>query len=58
MTANPADLLKLSSKGRIAPGKDADLVLVEENSLRVHTVLARGQIMVQEGVPCKKGTFE
>ena len=58
VTANPADLLKLSSKGRIAPGKDADLVLVEENSLRVHTVLARGQIMVQEGVPCKKGTFE
>ena len=58
VTANPADLLKLSSKGRIAAGKDADLVLVDENDLNIHTVLAKGQCMVQEGAPCKKGTFE
>lgn len=58
VTTNPADLLKLSSKGRIAVGKDADLILVEKNSLSIHTVLAKGQIMVQEGTACKKGTFE
>lgn len=58
VTSNPADLLKLSGKGRIAPGKDADLVLVEESSLCIDTVLAKGQIMVQEGTARKKGTFE
>ena len=58
VTANPADLLKLSSKGRIAAEKDADLVLVDESDLNIHTVLAKGQCMVQEGAPCKKGTFE
>ena len=58
VTANPAELLKLTHKGRIASGKDADLVLVEENSLNIDTVLAKGQIMVWEGKASKKGTFE
>ena len=57
-TINPADLLKLDRKGRIAPGKDADLVLVDENLLQIDTVIAMGQIMVQGGAPMKKGTFE
>ena len=32
VTSNPADLLKLERKGRIAAGKDADLVLVQEDT--------------------------
>lgn len=58
VTENPASLLKLNRKGRIAPGKDADLVLAEKNSLNIHTVLAKGQIMVREGCAVRKGTFE
>lgn len=58
VTENPASLLKLNRKGRIAPGKDADLVLAEKNSLNIHTVLAKGQIMVREGCVVRKGTFE
>ncbi len=58
VTENPASLLKLNRKGRIAPGKDADLVLAEKNSLNIHTVLAKGQIMIREGCVVRKGTFE
>ena len=58
VTANPASLLKLESKGLIAEGKDADLVLVNQDTLQINTVIAMGQLMVQDGVPIKKGTFQ
>lgn len=58
VTTNPANLLKLESKGRIAPGKDADLVLVNQDALQIDTVIAMGKLMVQGGAPVRKGTFE
>lgn len=58
VTANPADLLKLGQKGRIRTGCDADLVLADRDTLQIHTVLARGRVMVENGEAVKKGTFE
>lgn len=58
VTTNPANLLKLESKGRIAVNKDADLVIVNQDTLQIDTVIAMGQLMVQDGVPIKKGTFQ
>lgn len=58
VTANPANLLKLKSKGQIAVGMDADLVLVKQDTLLIDIVIARGQLMVQDGSARKKGTFE
>lgn len=58
VTSNPAKLLKLERKGRIARGADADLVLAEEGTLRIHTVMAKGQVMVFGGRAVVKGTFE
>lgn len=58
VTTNPANLLKLESKGRIAVNKDADLVLVNQDTLQIDTVIARGQLMVQGGALVRKGTFE
>lgn len=58
VTTNPAALLKLPQKGRIATGMDGDLVLVDKNTLDIHTVMAKGQLLVQEGSAVKKGTFQ
>jgi beta-aspartyl-dipeptidase (metallo-type) len=58
ITSNVASVLKLSNKGSIDAGKDADLVLVNEDSLEIDTVIAKGKIMVENGEPIAKGTFE
>jgi beta-aspartyl-dipeptidase (metallo-type) len=57
MTRNVARLLKLTGKGRIAPGADADLVCLDD-TLGVRHVMAGGQWMVQDGAPVVKGVFE
>lgn len=48
ITANPARALKLSQKGELAPGKDADIVLLDAG-LRVQSVWARGRRLVADG---------
>ena len=58
ITSNPAKVLKLSNKGHIQPGKDADLVLLDKETLTINTVFAQGKVMVKDGVPVVKGTFE
>ncbi|UOY92861.1 beta-aspartyl-peptidase [Ectobacillus sp. JY-23] len=58
ITSTPATVLKLSQKGTIAKGKDADLVLLEKNTLRIHTVFAKGNMMVSDGQAIVRGTFE
>lgn len=58
VTTNPANLLKLEKKGRIAVGCDADLVLADQDTFAIDTVLARGEWMVRDGAAVKKGTFE
>jgi beta-aspartyl-dipeptidase (metallo-type) len=56
-TANAADLLRLSFKGRIRAGKDADLVILDA-SFQVSDVMAGGQWMMQEKVITHPGLFE
>ncbi len=57
VTSNPADILKLTGKGRIAVDKDADLVLLNEKN-EIEYLLANGVIMTRKGKLIKKGTFE
>jgi beta-aspartyl-dipeptidase (metallo-type) len=56
ITANPARILKLPRKGSVKVGMDADLVILDAE-LRPSTVLARGRVMVRDGVAEVKGTF-
>ncbi|MDG5471997.1 beta-aspartyl-peptidase [Jeotgalibacillus sp. ET6] len=58
ITENPAAILKLSQKGQIKEGKDADLVLLDKDTLEIDTVISLGQVMVKNGEAVVKGTFE
>ncbi|MEI2663664.1 beta-aspartyl-peptidase [Rossellomorea sp. LJF3] len=58
ITSNPAKILKLKNKGRVEVERDADLVLLDNQSLEVSSVFARGKLMVENGEALVKGTFE
>ncbi len=58
ITSNPANILKLYSKGQIKEGMDSDVVLIDKDTLEIDTVIARGRTMILEGEIIVKGTFE
>lgn len=58
ITSNVAEILKLKDKGIIESGKDADLVMVDENSLEIDMVFAKGKKMMDNGKIIVKGIFE
>lgn len=49
VTANTANVLKLAGKGRLEPGKDADLLVLRKDSLEIVEVIARGRRLVKNG---------
>ena len=44
-------------KGTLRPDSDGDLLILDEQ-MRIDTVAARGRVMVREGRPVVKGTYE
>lgn len=58
VTSNPASVLGLKQKGRIAEGSDADFVLLDPDTLEIDSVYARGTKMVEHNTPVVRGTFE
>ncbi|MBE6071604.1 MAG: beta-aspartyl-peptidase [Clostridium butyricum] len=58
ITSNVAERLCLKNKGSIQNGKDADLVIVDKNSLEIEIVIARGKKMVENRKAIVKGYFE
>jgi beta-aspartyl-dipeptidase (metallo-type) len=47
--ANTARILKLKNKGLIRPGADADFVVVDQKSLEIRHVVARGRPLMKDG---------
>ena len=58
ITSNPAAILKLPRKGRLAPELDADLVLLDPRDLSIHSVIAKGRLLMKARKPLAKGIFE
>lgn len=58
VTSNPARMLKLDHKGQLAVNKDADILLLDKETLDIDTVIAKGEIMVDNGQAVRFGTFE
>lgn len=58
ITENPAKILKLQGKGQVKETFDADLCLLDEKTLDVDTVIAKGQVMVENKEVKVWGTFE
>ncbi len=55
-STNAAAFYKLAGKGRVAPGTDADLILLDAN-LELRDVFARGRRLMADGRLVVKGTF-
>ncbi|MBM3304623.1 MAG: beta-aspartyl-peptidase [Candidatus Aminicenantes bacterium] len=55
-STNAAGFYKLAGKGRIVPGADADLILVDKD-LALRDVFARGRRMMSGGRLLARGTF-
>jgi beta-aspartyl-dipeptidase (metallo-type) len=57
ITSNVAGVLKLKNKGKLEPGNDADLVLLDKD-YKISDLIARGQLMTQNYIRLKKGIYE
>ena len=57
ITSNPAKNLGLKNKGQVKINSDADLCFLNSD-LELHTVIANGKFMMQEGALVVKGSFE
>ena len=57
LTSNVATILKLSGKGFISQGMDADLLFLDSGMQMVH-LLAMGKWVVRNGEVIKKGVYE
>jgi len=58
ITANPARILKLRGKGVLAAGADADIVLLDAESLEIDGVIAKGRWLMKGRQPLVRGAFE
>lgn len=49
VTSNPARILKLPHKGQLQVGADADVLLIDKNTLELKAVMAKGRWLYSDG---------
>ena len=49
LTSNAAAVLKLPAKGNLAPDKDADVLILKQDSLEIVHLFARGRHVIRDG---------
>ncbi|PIY31801.1 MAG: beta-aspartyl-peptidase [Candidatus Infernicultor aquiphilus] len=57
-STNIAKHLKLDKKGEIRVGKDADIIALDKDTLKIKHVIARGKVLMEDEEVVKFGTFE
>jgi beta-aspartyl-dipeptidase (metallo-type) len=57
-STNIAKHLKLNQKGEIKPKKDADILILDKNTLQIKHVIAKGELLIKNSNIIKYGTFE
>jgi beta-aspartyl-dipeptidase (metallo-type) len=57
VTTNPARVLKLSRKGVLAPGADADIVVLRRDTLEPVHVVANGRVLMRDGMVAQQDRF-
>jgi beta-aspartyl-dipeptidase (metallo-type) len=57
LTSNVSSILKLSKKGRIMAGMDADIMFLDKG-LKLISLLAMGRWVVKDSIVIKKGAYE
>lgn len=57
-STNIAKHLKLDKKGEIRVGKDADIIALDKDTLKIKHVIARGKTLMEDEEVVKFGTFE
>jgi len=57
VTRTPARLFRLHGKGLLAPGADADLLVLNPD-LHIRHTFAGGRLLVRDGTPTVRGLFE
>lgn len=58
ITINPAKILKFKNKGELRKNYDADICILNSDTLDIDTVISKGNIMIDKGTPVVFGTFE
>ncbi len=57
VTSNTASVLKLRTKGRLEPGCDGDILIMDARSLEIRHVIAAGAHMVRDGALARQEHF-